>query len=281
MMSLARLAAALPLLVLGAACGPGDDEPDAGSAPILDPEPAGAPTDLANAPPTRLSCLGHNAPVAPQAATLTLPGWVRALKDPQMAAQPAAHVEAFDESGMAVGSAFSDTGSGRVAVTVPILGKGFVGTVKATADGYVDQTFASSRPVTTTEAAGWAWMATQEELTALATDAGKTLDPAKGIVTGAVHDCVIFGVANAVVRVGGATDGVSYFDGFALAPMRTFTAKSGRFAVANVTPGPVTVEAFGRITAGGPLVLLSRADVKVEAGAVTAVDLEPRIGNDR
>jgi hypothetical protein len=55
------------------------------------------------------------------------------------------------------------------------------------------------------------------------------------------------------------------------------TAASGRFAVANVAPGPIAAEAFGRPTAVGALTLLSLAEVTVVADEVTSVDLQPRV----
>lgn len=275
------LAACAPLF---AGCPNGDDDDDSVAVPVLDPEPAGAPDEVGDGldPDGRstLGCAGNNAPDPPGGSTLTLPGWVRTFADPSNDAdlQPAGQGQAFDESGTMVGAAFSDTSNGRIAISVPIRDTGFVGTILVTADGYLDQRFASSRPVTGTAAAGWTWLVTQDEVDTLATEAGVEADPAKGIVVGAVHDCDVFGVANAVVRVAGSTEGIVYFDDFAAAPERTFTADSGRFAIANVDPGTVVVEAYARSEAGGPLELLSRADVQVTAGKVTAVDLEPRIG---
>ena len=56
---------------------------------------------------------------------------------------------------------------------------------------------------------------------------------------------------------------------------------SGRFAIPNVDAGPLTVQAFGRLMPGEPLLLLGRADVTVSADAITAVDLQPRAGAER
>jgi hypothetical protein len=269
----------LPLAVL-AGCPNGDDDPNV---PILEPEPAGAPTALADG---RLTCLGDNAPDPAVGPVLGLPGWVRTYADPTNSGgvQPAAQVEAFDENGLSIGAAFADTGNGRVSVTVPVRAEGFGGSVLVTATGFIPTRFFTSRPVTGTEAAGWAWLVTEAERDQLAVDAGVVLDPAQGIVVGAIHDCDVFGVGATVIRIGGATgstDGVVYFDAFAPVPGDTFTAASGRFARANVTPGPVTVEAFGRTEPGGPLELLGRADVNVAVGEITAVDLQPRVGVDR
>ena len=269
-----------------AAC-PADDDDDSVPVPILEPEPADAPTAVADGldPDDRstLSCAGDNSPDPPDGSSLALVGWVRALADPANAAHatPAAEAEAFDENGESLGSAFSDTGNGRVAVTIPIRESGFVGSVVVAAETYLEQRFSSSRPVTNTAAAGWTWLVTQDEIDALAAETAVDVDPAKGIVVGAVHDCDVFGVANAVVRVGNETAGVVYFDAFSAAPALTFTADSGRFAVPNVDPGTVVVEAYGRSEAGGPLELLSRAEVIVSAGMVTAVDLQPRVGATR
>jgi len=273
-----------PLL---AACPGDDDDDDTVQVPILDPEPAGAPTEVADGMDSdgrsTLTCAGDNAPDPPGGSTLALVGWVRTLADPSntAGATPAGDAEAFDETGTSVGSASSDVSTGRVAITVPIRDTGFIGSVVVQADTYLDQRFSSSRPVTGTAAAGWTWLVTQGEIDTMATDLGLDVDAAKGIVVGAVHDCDVFGVANAVVRVADETSGVVYFEDFAPAAGRTFTADSGRFAVPNVDPGTVTVEAFARVEAGGPLQLLSRADVRVEAGRVTAVDLEPRVGATR
>jgi len=268
-------------------CGDDDDDDDSGPVPILTPEPAGAPDDIANGldPEGRstLGCLGRNTPDPPSGSSLTLPGWVRTLADPENdgEVQPAAGAQAFDEDGTLVGAAFSDIGSGRIAVTVPIRPIGFIGSVSVHADGYVDQRFVSSRAITGTAAAGWTWLVTQEELETLASEAAVELEAGTGTLVGSVHDCDVFGVANAVIRVDGSTDGVFFFDAFALAPERTYTAESGRFAVPNVSPGTVTVEAFGRTREGGPLELLSLAEVAITADRITAVDLEPRVGTLR
>ncbi len=268
----------LAITTLLAGC-PDDGPGPQPEAPILDPEPAGSPTALAEG---RLSCLGNNAPPAPIGLNLTLPGYARALADPgnAMGATPSTNVEAFDATG-SLGNSFASSSDGRIAFIVPVDRTGFRGWVRATAIGLVPTTLYSSRPYTTSETAGWVWLPTAAELTTHATMAGKTIMPGQGILVGAVHDCDVFGVANAVIRYAGRTEGVTYYDGFAPSTALTFTGASGRFAVANVAPGPVTVEAFGRVVAGGPLRLLSRAEVTVTADEVTAVDLQPRVAVDR
>lgn len=267
----------LTALLLVAACGDDDGGP---AAPVLTPEPAGAPTAIAEG---RLSCLGRNAPPDPEGSNLTLPGWIRAWADPTNSGmmQPEARVEAFTSGGVSLGESFSDTRTGRLALNVPIPPTGFEGTVVAEADGFVTTRFFSSRAVTNTDVAGWAWMVTPAERDSIATDAGVSQAAGSGIVVGAIHDCDVFGVANAVIRFGGSTSGVVFFSDFAPAPERTFSDVSGRFAIANVPPGPLTVEAFGRTEAGGPLVLLSRADIDVQADVITSVDLQPRVGAER
>jgi hypothetical protein len=272
----------LPALTALGACG--DDDDDSVPVPILDPEPATAPDEVADGLDldgrTTLGCLGRNEPDPPDGANLLLLGWVRTLADPANdgETQPPAEAEAFDETGASVGLAFSDTGNGRITITVPIRETGFLGAVEVRSDGFVDQRFASSRPVTGTAAAGWTWLVTQADLDGIATDAAVELEAGTGVLVGSVHDCDVFGVANAVIRAGGSTEGVLFFDGFVLAPERTFTADSGRFAIPNIAPGVVTVEAFGRTRDGGPLELLSLAEVEVSADMVTAVDLQPRMG---
>jgi len=270
-----------PMLVLAALTACGDDDMMTPDVEVLDPEPAGAPSDSADG---RLTCLGSNTPTPPAGTNLTLPGWVRAFSDPTNSGgvQPAAQAEAFDPTGLSLGTAFSDTGNGRVAINVPIRSAGFDGTVTVSAAGFVTTTLASSHAYTTNNSvAGWVWFATPDEQTAQATAAGVTLEAGKGVVVGAVHDCDVFGVANAVIRYGTRTDGVVYYEGFDPASGRTFTDVSGRFAIPNVDPGPLTVQAFGRLMPGEPLLLLGRADVTVSADAITAVDLQPRAGAER
>lgn len=270
-------------LVLGG-CGD-DDGSGGGEAPILDPPPAGAPDALAGG---RLGCLGDNAPAPPTSTNLTLPGWVRTVADPDNSGevQPSAFVEAFDPTGLSLGSGYSNNHDGRVAVTVPISDVGFEGEVviepMASFEGeYIEQHFFTSRPYTDTAVAAWVWLFTVEERDTMATDAGVTIEAGTGILSGAVHDCDVFGVDNAVIRWGERTDGVLYVEDFSPATGRTFTDTSGRFLVPNVPPGPITVEAYGRLEDGGPLVLLSAADVEVYADLVTAVDLQPRVGLER
>lgn len=275
------------------ACPSGDDD-DGAPVPILSPEPAGAPDEAADGLDedgrTTLGCLGHNVPAPPEVGHLTLPGWIRSFADPANVREtpPDGAAVAYDEAGVWIASAASDSVSGRVAVGVPIGEAGFIGRVVVKAPGFVDQSFVSSRPITNVARAGWSWLVSPTEVDDLATAAAVELDPAQGIVVGAVHDCRGFGVANAVIRVGDRTDGVVFFAedagppvSFPLAPDRTFTTVTGRFAVPNVAPGVVTVEAFGRREPGGPLELLSRADVEVFPAIITAVALEPRMGVER
>jgi len=286
-------AVALGGLALGlAACPAGDDDDD--DAPILVPEPPGAPEEVADGTDeegrTTLGCLGRNAPDPPEAAHVTLLGWVRAWADPTNTADrsPDAAVEAFDETGTWLASAASDIVSGRLAMTVPIREAGFLGSVMVhpvnEADGYWHQRFVWSLPVTGTTMAGWSWLVTADEIASLAATAGVEIDPDRGILAGAVHDCDGFGVANAVIRWGDRTDGVEHLvqrgdpAAFDLEPGLTFTTETGRFAIPNVEPGVIAVEAYGRLEAGGPLVLLSHAEIEVSAGIVSAVGLEPRAG---
>lgn len=264
-----------------AGCGGGGEAEGEGEPPIFEPEPPGAPLEIADG---RLSCLGDNMPPAPDATTLVLPGWARRLSDPRAdQGAPAARVEAFDSDGTSLGITFADGVTGRVAITVPVHKdeEGFEGFVVTTLDGFVDYQLHSSRPYTENTYAGWVWLMTPDELADRAADAGVVLDSAKAVVIGAVHDCDVFGVANAVVRVDSSTDGILYSDGFDVSPDFTFTDDSGRFVAPNTSTGPVVVEAFGRLEEGGPLVLLSRADVTASAGAIVAVDLQPRMGVDR
>jgi len=291
--------ALLPLLIgLVVACDDEENTDPTPSAPTLTPEPEGAPTDTADG---RLSCLGSNTQAASSSTNLQLNAWARTWADPDNdgGLQPAARLEAFDETGLSLGISFSDEASGRATLSIPTRTGSFSGTLLATADGYLDWYWWSSRaytpPSSDTPPAGWAWLITAEELEAEATEAGIELQDRTGMLVGAVHDCDGFGVANAVIRWSGSTDDVTYLDDpsyqnsdsgigedhFTALQGATFTSTGGRFAIPNVSPGAVTVEAFGRTERGGPLVLLSVADVDVSRNAVTAVDLQPREGVNR
>ena len=235
-------------------------------------DPPGAPSDVADG---RLNCLGQAATTG-SAGALELTGYVRTLADPDgLQPVPAATVEAFTPDGTSLGSAGVDvTKRGRVSLSVPVKATGFDGYAVASYAGYLNWRLQSSRPKVTTDVDGWAFLATQAEIDARASAVGVTTAVGTGLLVGAVHDCDGFGVANAVVIVG--TQTVRYIEGFDVAASRNFTSSTGRFVVANVPPGAVTVKAFGRLKAGGPLTLLSSAQVTVTAGAMSAIDLAPR-----
>ncbi len=248
-----------------------------GGTEFLTPEPAGAPTEPQDG---LMACLGTNYGAPLQGQSLELTGYVRTLADPEATSQtPAAKVTAYSNDGVELGSGFADPAkAGRVAFTVPVPPEGFTGYAVVQQEGYLDWRFRSSRAVTDTSLSGWAWLTTPDEAQQRAGALGITLDQGKGILVGAVHDCDGLGISNAVVTVDGSTEGVYYIEGFDISDSRTFTSPSGRFAVANLAPGPVTVEAWARLEQGGPLVLLSRVQATIEAGVMTAVDLQPRTG---
>jgi hypothetical protein len=263
--------------------GCGDDggggTPDAEPAETLTPEPPGAPSQTAEG---RLTCLGNNAPAPPDTSVIELTGYVRTYADPiAAAAPPAAAIEAFTATGTSLGSGFADPAKdGRVALSVAIQDEGFTGYVMITQSGFADYRFVTNRPVTRPEANGWTWLLTTAELDAAATALGTTIDPARGQVIGSVHDCDNFGIQYAVVTVAGSSDEIAYVDTFTVGPTRTFTDPSGRFVQANVTPGQVVIKAYGRLAASGPLTLLGSVQTTVEAGKVTAVVLQPRVGSN-
>ncbi|NOY89990.1 MAG: hypothetical protein GXP55_02185, partial [Deltaproteobacteria bacterium] len=188
----------------------------------MTPEPAGAPSESADG---RLICLGGNEPPDVSGSTLTLPGWVRTFADPTNSggAPPAVRAEAFDPSGVSIGTAFSDTVNGRLLISVPVRPAGFEGWVSVHADGFLDVTIFSSLRYTNTAVAGWVWLTTAEERDAVAAAASVALEPGTGILIGAVHDCDVFGSGNVVIRHGTSTDGVVYFTGFDPDPALTFT----------------------------------------------------------
>lgn len=267
-------------LLVAAGCSDSPASPDAApDVEILTPEPPGAPTETAEG---RLTCLGNNAPLPPEGSVIELTGYVRTFADPPASsAPPAATIEAFTATGTSLGTGFADPSKdGRVALSVPIQDEGFAGYVMITQTGFADYRFQTNRNVTRTEANGWTWLLTPAELDAAATTLGTTIDANRGQLIGTVHDCDNFGVRYAVVTVAGETDGVVYTDTFVVNSSRTFSDASGRFVMANVSPGPVVVKAYGRLTAGGPLTLLASIQTGVEAGKVTAVALQPRAGAD-
>lgn len=274
-----RIAACL-LAALLVGCPTGDDDDTtAEEVEILDPEPAGAPTGMVG-PDARLTCLGDNAPPPPAGGAVELTGYARALDDPTAEEEPPEfEVEIFDGSGGSLQTTFSNPGNdGRVTVSVPITSDGWDGWAVASAAGYVDMRFQSSRPTTDTAFSGWSWSATQADLDASAMDLGVTLDSSRGVLVGASHDCDSFGMENVVITVGGDAEVAYYVEGFDAVDTRTYTSVNGRFAVPNVAAGSVVVKAFGRLEAGGPLTLLSSITTAVEAGGMTAVALEPRVG---
>ena len=240
-------------------------------------DPAGAPTAIVDG---RLNCLGQPG-IAGSAGALELTGYVRTLADPDAKKPlPQATVEAFMQDGTSLATAGIDiTKGGRVSLTVPVKASGFDGYAIARYPGYLDWRLQSSRVKTTTDFDGWAFLTTQAEVDSRATAIGLTPAAGSGLVVGAVHDCDGFGVANVVISLGGGTQVVRYIEGFDISPTRTFTSSTGRFAVANLAPGLLTVKAFGRLKAGGPLTLLSSAQVTIVAGAMTAIDLAPRTGS--
>jgi hypothetical protein len=284
-------------LVLCAGCPGGGGQPDASPpAEILDPEPAGAPAETVQASDPDLGCLGVAETPAPGTAG-ELTGYVRTLADPTaMSPPPPARVEAYTPAGSLLGFNFADASKqGRVAVPVAFAAGdgGFVGYAVVTMDGYLDYRFQTNRLVAAADFNGYAWLVTPAEVDTWATTLGITVDPGKGILLGSMLDCQAFALENVVIQVAGATDGVGYPQGptpidcptlqncarpFADAPGATFTNETGRFLLANLAPGPVTVKAFGRLEAGGPLTLLAAIDTEITAGAITAVGLRPRQG---
>ncbi len=291
---LLNLALATLCTTLCLACGPDDEDETGVELLTLETEPAGAPADLADG---RLTCLGGKAPAAATGETIQLLAWIRTWADPDNDGelQPSARVEALDDAGTSLGVSFSDTGGGRTTLSIPTRTDTFSGTLVATADGYLDWHFRSSQvyapPASGDPPAGWAWLITEEELAGEAIEAGVMLEAGTGFLVGAVHDCDGFGVSNALIRWSDNFDGVTYLDDpsyqdsesgvgsdhFMPAVDATATAFGGRFVIPNVAPGTVTVEAFVRVEAGGPLVRMSVVDVTVVPDAITSVDLQPII----
>lgn len=275
--------AVAPLLGLLLAGCPNGEEPVEPVVPAekLEPAPLTAPSAVVGGPDTRLTCLGKNAPPAVTGNALELTGYVRALADPDAdAPPPAAKIDAFTPDGTRLGGGFADPApgkDGRVSFSIPITDDGFTGHAMVTMDGYLDYRFQNSRPITSVDFGGWAWLTTQTEVDERATLAGVTLEAGTGILYGAVHDCDNFGVEHAFVTIDGGHDGVYYVEGFGIATDRTWTSDTGRFVVPNLAPGTVRVKAFGRLVPDGPLTLLSTTTATVEAGAISAVNLEPRI----
>ena len=240
------------------------------------PDPAGAPTGVVDG---RLTCMGQPPPTG-TAGALELTGYVRTLADPDgLQPVPTATVEAFMQDGTSLGTAGVDvTKRGRVSISVPVKASGFDGYAVVQQAGYLDWRLQSSRAKTSTDLDGWAFLATQAEIDSRATALGLSPTAGTGILVGAVHDCDGFGVSNAVVVLSTGSQTVHYVEGFDVTAARSYTSSTGRFVVANLPPAPVTVKAFGRLKAGGPLTLLSSAQVTILSGKMSAIDLAPRIG---
>lgn len=261
----------VPFLVLFTAC-PGDDT-DPAPVEVLDPEPIGAPTDPVDG---RWTCLGEEEHPSWGAGSLQLTGYIRTLADPTATVEPpAATIAAFDERENAIGTGFADPShTGRVNLSVPVDAVGFKGHLVVTEPGYLDYRFQASRPFTTSYYAGWAWLTTPAERDAQALAVGADLPAGAQVLLGAVHDCDGFSVANAVITIDDATDGLYFVEGFAPVNGRTFTTTSGRFIAPDIEGRHPVVAAWGRVEAGGPLQLLSRVEVTGQDGA-SAVALEP------
>ena len=274
-----KYAALLAPLVLLLGCGNTDvTDPTDDNVEVLTPEPTDAPTGNAGG---RLSCMGKYEPAPVSGNALELTAYIRTLADPDAnQTVPDTKIEAFTADGTLLGTTFSNPEKdGRMEVTVAVRSEGFVGYAVATstAADYIPWRFRASVPVTSTDFSGWTWLATRDEANQLATSAGVTIDPAKGILVGVVHDCDGFGVENAVVQIAGSTDGIVFTEGFDLVTSRTFTSPTGRFVAVNVDPGDVTIKAFGRDLEGGKLKLLSKIDTTVVADTMSAVALQPRV----
>lgn len=265
-------------LALGlSACDGGPTAPAA--EPVVETlaELPNAPTEVVDG---RMTCIGKGG-VPGAAGALEVNGYVRTLADPEAKKEvPAAKVEVFLPDGTSIGTGFADsTKAGRVAISVPVKATGFEGYSVVSQGGFLDWRLSSSRPITTTDIAGWAWLSTQDEINSRAKALGFELKAGTGILVGAVHDCDGFGVANAVVVVGSSSSNLVYYmEGFDIAAARPYTSLTGRFVTANLPAGELTVKAFGRLKASGPLTLLSSAKVTIEAGRMTAIDLAPREG---
>ncbi len=276
----APLIALLALALFG--CPSEEDPPaDKPAGEKLDPEPAKPPPPTPD-PEARLTCVGSNPPKAMKGAVVDLVGYVRTLADPGAdKPPPKAEVEAFSAAGKSLGKTFADVQKGkdgRVSLPVPVKSEGFTGYAVVTHAGYWDWRLSNSRPLTTTEFDGWAWLTTPAEVDTRAKALGVTQSADNGLLLGSVHDCDGFGVQYAVVQVDGSTDGVLYVEGFDLVKERTYASDTGRWVMVNAKPGKHVIKAFARLEKDGPLTLLSMIEATVEAGKMTAVAMQPRIG---
>ncbi len=262
---------------------------------LLEPEPAGAPDELARSWEDKartkldddsLACLGSRWPEVDHGVnsadpTVSLPGYVRTLVDPENEPEgvPESQVEAFTRSGIKVGSAFSDTKDGRTFFQVPVeRGVGFTGEVRVTMEGHLPYWLSSNTPYSLHYLNVFPWLPTAEDVQAAAGRSGAPLDVSAGIVVGAVHDCKRFGLPNAWVVVEGGGGTVHYVGtGWDIDPERTFTSYTGRFAVTGLPAGEAEISAYGRVDWGCGLMYLGTATVTVRPGEVVAFDLSPRL----
>ena len=199
-MSPRRHPIALPttlLLVIALAGCPSDDNGDPPVKPKgekLEPEPPGPPPPAPD-PDVRLTCVGSNAPKAMKGAVLELVGYVRALSDPDAKkAPPKAQITAYSNEGKQLSKpVFADVQEGkdgRVTLPVPVKSEGFTGYAVVTHTGFLDWRLRNSRPLTTTEYDGWAWLTTPDEVKERGEALGITQSDDNGILLGAVHGIV-------------------------------------------------------------------------------------------
>lgn len=304
-MSPARLPLVLALsLLLPAGCGGEEAEEDVRCGRggyLLEPAPPGAPEDPADPDPRDkkdgdLSCLGtYWLARDPNKGSVLLPGYVRELENPgnddparpcepdpridPTPCVPEAEVTAFRADGGQVAPTRSDLKTGRVALTFGEDPEGFAGVVRVTMPGRADYWLSSSIPYPNLpQYNAFPWMATAAQVADAAEAGGAPLDLEAGVVVGSVHDCGRFGLANVVVLVEGGHGAVHYVgEGWTLDPERTYTGATGRFAVTGLPAGDAELSAFARVGWGCGLVHLGTGRITVRPGAVTALDLSPRL----
>ncbi len=261
-----------------AACGQ-DDTGETGETPVEletlpDADvPADAPTDAHNGD-ADLTCLGKDRKGKANAG-VTLTGYARSLADPDADGDaPEGQVTAVDTDGNEFSGPIDVSKDGRVAVYVATGDEGFGGHAVVTSAGFLDWRFQSTNKVINSDYNGWAFLVTEQERDDAATGAGITLDLNKGVLVGSVHDCVAFGISNAIVEVNGEFANTAYITGFGIDSAKTFTGSSGRFAVPNLS-GTVEVRAWARLESGGDFTLIAEDEISIDVAAINALSLDP------
>lgn len=162
---------------------------------------------------------------------------------------------------------------GAVKLVLPTFGLGFRGCFQLTASGYLDTLWYPGRPLTRDEAILRVPMVTQGEMDAYGVGLGAPILRTHGQILIATRDCIVAPASGITLE---AMAGPESFAGYLRGgdTIRTGTTDgTGRGAIVNASPGPVTV--IGRNTFGE----FGRATVRARPGWMTGLFLFPNVGS--